>query len=37
MFHDWVVRKLDGIRLDTLDPDIFRRDKRYLLFTLAPR
>lgn len=37
LFHEWVVKKLDGVRLDTLDPDIFRRDKRYLLFTLAPR
>jgi hypothetical protein len=37
LFHDWVVGKLDAVRLDTLDPDVFRRDKRYLLFTLAPR
>jgi hypothetical protein len=37
LFHDWVVGKLDAIKLDTLDPDVFRRDKRYLLFTLAPR
>ena len=37
LFHDWVARKLAGVRLDTLDPDVFRRDKRYLLFTLAPR
>jgi hypothetical protein len=37
LFQDSVGKKLDGIRLDTLDPDIFRRDKRYLLFTLVPR
>jgi hypothetical protein len=28
--------KLAGVRLDTLDPDVFRREKRYLLFTLRP-
>jgi len=37
LFHDWTVRKLDAVKLDTLDPDVFRRDKRYLLYTLAPR
>lgn len=37
LFHDWTRTKLDNIRLDTLDPDVFRRDKRYLLYTLAPR
>jgi SAM-dependent methyltransferase len=37
LFQEWVVGKLDAVKLDTLDPDIFRRDKRYLLFTLAPR
>ncbi|HTT11494.1 MAG TPA: methionine biosynthesis protein MetW [Burkholderiaceae bacterium] len=37
LFHEWTVRKLDSIRLDTLDPEVFRREKRYLLFTLAPR
>jgi SAM-dependent methyltransferase len=36
-FQDWTTAKVDNIRLDTLDPDVFRRDKRYLLFTLAPR
>jgi SAM-dependent methyltransferase len=28
--------KLAAVRLDTLDPDVFRREKRYLLFTLRP-
>jgi hypothetical protein len=37
LFQDLATSKLDSIRLDTLDPDVFRRDKRYLLFTLAPR
>ena len=37
LFHEWTVRKLDAIRLDTLDPEVFRREKKYLLFTLAPR
>jgi hypothetical protein len=37
LFRDWMVRKIDSVRLDTLDPDVFRREKRYLLFTLAPR
>jgi SAM-dependent methyltransferase len=37
LFQDWAVGKLEAVRLDTLDPDVFRRDKRYLLFTLAPR
>lgn len=37
LFQDRLARKLDGVRLDTLDPDTFRREKRYLLFTLVPR
>jgi SAM-dependent methyltransferase len=37
LFHDWTRGKLDSIRLDTLDPDVFRREKRYLLFTLVPQ
>ena len=37
LFQDWTNTKLEGLRLDTLDPDVFRRDKRYLLFTLTPR
>jgi SAM-dependent methyltransferase len=37
LFQERARRKLDGIRLDTLDPNVFRRDKRYLLFTLVPR
>jgi hypothetical protein len=30
-----VREKLAAIRLDTLDPEVFRREKRYLLFTLS--
>lgn len=37
LFADQVRAKLDGVRLHTLDPDTFRREKRYLLFTLQPR
>ncbi len=37
LFHDWTSGKIDNVRLDTLDPDVFRREKRYLLFTLVPR
>jgi SAM-dependent methyltransferase len=37
LFADPVRAKLDGVRLHTLDPETFRRDKRYLLFTLRPR
>jgi len=36
LFADRVRAKLDHVRLDTLDPDVFRREKRYLLFTLRP-
>lgn len=37
LFADKLRGKLDGIKLDTLDPGVFRREKRYLLFVLAPR
>lgn len=37
LFQDRLARKLDGVKLDTLDPDTFRREKRYLLFTVVPR
>jgi len=37
LLQDWIASKLDAVRLDTLDPDVFRREKRYLLFTLTPR
>ena len=37
LFQDWVAGKLGAVKLDTFDPDVFRREKRYLLFTLAPR
>jgi SAM-dependent methyltransferase len=36
LFAPNVRDKLAAIRLDTLDPDVFRREKRYLLFTLRP-
>ncbi len=35
LFQPSVRAKLDAIKLDTLDPDVFRREKRYLLFTLT--
>jgi SAM-dependent methyltransferase len=34
LFQPAVRAKLDAVKLDTLDPDVFRREKRYLLFTL---
>lgn len=37
LFADKVRGKLDGVKLDTLDPEVFRREKRYLLFVLEPR
>lgn len=37
LFGDSARDRIDGIRLHTLDPDTFRREKRYLLFTLVPR
>lgn len=37
LFQPTVRGKLDAVKLDTLDPDVFRREKRYLLFTIAPR
>lgn len=37
LFADKVRARLDAVKLDTLDPDVFRRDKRYLLFVLEPR
>ena len=37
LFGDTLKAKLDGVRLDTLDPDVFRREKRYLLFTIRRR
>lgn len=36
LFQPTVREKLGAVRLDTLDPDVFRREKRYLLFTLQP-
>lgn len=37
LFADKLRTKLDGVKLHTLDPDVFRREKRYLLFVLEPR
>lgn len=36
LFQDKIQRKLAGVKLHTLDPEVFRREKRYLLFTLTP-
>lgn len=36
LFQPKIQNKLAGVKLHTLDPDVFRREKRYLLFTLAP-
>lgn len=36
LFQPMVRAKLDAVKLHTLDPDVFRREKRYLLFTLRP-
>lgn len=37
LFADRVRGKLEGVKLDTLDPEVFRREKRYLLLVLEPR
>jgi SAM-dependent methyltransferase len=34
LFADTVRQKIDGIKLHTIDPEQFRRDKRYVLFVL---
>jgi cyclopropane fatty-acyl-phospholipid synthase-like methyltransferase len=34
LFADTARQKIDGIKLHTIDPDVFRRDKRYILFVL---
>jgi len=36
LFQPDVRDKLADMRLDTLDPDVFRREKRYLLYVLQP-
>lgn len=36
LFAPTVRTKLANVRLDTLDPAVFARDKRYVLFTLRP-
>ena len=37
LFQPKIQNKLAGVKLHTLDPEVFRREKRYLLFTLMPR
>lgn len=37
LFQPKIQAKLAGVKLYTLDPEVFRREKRYLLFTLTPR
>jgi SAM-dependent methyltransferase len=37
LFQPDVRDRLADVRLDTLDPDVFRREKRYLLYVLQPR
>jgi hypothetical protein len=34
LFADAARARIDGIRLHTIDPEQFRRDKRYILFVL---
>jgi SAM-dependent methyltransferase len=36
LFQPSVREKLGKVRLDTLDPEVFKREKRYLLYTLQP-
>ena len=36
LFQPSAREKLANVRLDTLDPDVFRREKRYLLYVLQP-
>jgi SAM-dependent methyltransferase len=36
LFQPSVRDKLANVRLDTLDPDVFKREKRYLLYVLRP-
>lgn len=36
LFADKARAKIDGIKLHTIDPDVFRREKRYILFVLEP-
>lgn len=37
LFQPKIQSKLAGVKLHTLDPDVFRREKQYLLFTLKPQ
>lgn len=37
LFQPKIQNKLASVRLHTLDPEVFRREKRYLLFTLMSR
>ena len=36
LFQPGIREKLANLRLDTLDPEVFRREKRYLLYVLRP-
>jgi SAM-dependent methyltransferase len=37
LFQPNVREKLSNMRLDTLDPEVFKREKRYLLYVLQPK
>jgi len=37
LFQPNVRERLAKVRLDTLDPEVFRREKRYLLYVLQPK
>ena len=37
LFQPNVREKLAKVRLDTLDPEVFKREKRYVLYVLQPR
>ncbi len=37
LFQPNVREKLGNVRLDTLDPEVFKREKRYLLYVLQPQ
>ena len=37
LFQPIARDKLANVRLDTLDPEVFKREKRYVLYVLRPR
>jgi len=37
LFQPNVQEKLGNVRLDTLDPEVFKREKRYVLYVLQPQ